>query len=261
MSWRKQGALAFGHLQDQTGRIQLFLRRQLVQPTDAASGNLGYAMKVPEAQPAAICDVYEPHLERARDAARKGGFQPKAVRDFRPDKETSFRSFAELCVTRQIITAIKTATRYKHGPLNAYVSFSQSPAGQDGEGEVTLGDADIAAVKDKGYKAALLWHTSSDFTNAVTAAGATPQQVANLSSDMTALAKNDTNGPQPVFLASLVANLLLVNNAVPAKTVADVIALAKASPDGLDFASSGNGTVQNAGRMQRKITFARTIKL
>jgi predicted dehydrogenase len=47
------------------------------------SGNLGYAMKVPEAQPAAICDVYEPHLERARDAARKGGFQPKAVRDFR----------------------------------------------------------------------------------------------------------------------------------------------------------------------------------
>src|SRR5205809_8018030 len=55
----------------------------------------------------------------------------KAVRDFRPDKETSFRSFAELCVTRQIITAIKTATRYKHGPLNAYVSLSQSQAGQD----------------------------------------------------------------------------------------------------------------------------------
>src|SRR5439155_27346601 len=43
MSWRKQGALAFGHVQDQTGRIQLFLRRQLVQPTDAAAGNLGYA--------------------------------------------------------------------------------------------------------------------------------------------------------------------------------------------------------------------------
>src|SRR5215218_8160939 len=46
----------------------------------------------------------------------------KAVRDFRPDKETSFRSFAELCVTRQIITAIKTATRFKHAPLNTYVS-------------------------------------------------------------------------------------------------------------------------------------------
>src|SRR3954464_11913257 len=41
----------------------------------------------------------------------------KAVRDFRSDKETSFRSFAELCVTRQIITAIKTATRFKHAPL------------------------------------------------------------------------------------------------------------------------------------------------
>src|SRR5438067_5073154 len=65
----------------------------------------------------------------------------KAVRDFRPDKETSFRSFAELCVTRQIITAIKTATRFKHAPLNTYVSFSHTPAGQDGEGECTLGDA------------------------------------------------------------------------------------------------------------------------
>jgi RNA polymerase sporulation-specific sigma factor len=65
----------------------------------------------------------------------------KAVRDFRADKDTSFRSFAELCVTRQIITAIKTATRYKHGPLNAYVSFSQTPAGHELDGECTLGDA------------------------------------------------------------------------------------------------------------------------
>jgi RNA polymerase sporulation-specific sigma factor len=64
----------------------------------------------------------------------------KAVRDFRTDKETSFRSFAELCITRQIITSIKTATRYKHAPLNTYVSFSQTPAGQD-DGECTLGDA------------------------------------------------------------------------------------------------------------------------
>ncbi len=55
----------------------------------------------------------------------------KAVRDFRHDKETSFRSFAELCVTRQIITAIKTATRFKHSPLNTYISFSNTPAGQD----------------------------------------------------------------------------------------------------------------------------------
>jgi RNA polymerase sporulation-specific sigma factor len=65
----------------------------------------------------------------------------KAVRDFRADKETSFRSFAELCVTRQIITAIKTATRFKHAPLNGYVSFSQTPAGQAGDSECTLGDA------------------------------------------------------------------------------------------------------------------------
>ena len=65
----------------------------------------------------------------------------KAVRDFRSDKETSFRSFAELCVTRQIITAIKTATRFKHAPLNTYVSFSHTPAGQDSDSECTLGDA------------------------------------------------------------------------------------------------------------------------
>jgi len=58
----------------------------------------------------------------------------KAVRDFRADKETSFRSFAELCVTRQIITAIKTATRFKHAPLNTYISFSHTPAGQDLDG-------------------------------------------------------------------------------------------------------------------------------
>jgi RNA polymerase sporulation-specific sigma factor len=65
----------------------------------------------------------------------------KAIRDYRTDKETSFRSFAELCVTRQIITAIKTATRFKHSPLNTYVSFAHSPAGYDGDGECTLGDA------------------------------------------------------------------------------------------------------------------------
>ena len=65
----------------------------------------------------------------------------KAMRDFRHDKETSFRSFAELCVTRQIITAIKTATRFKHSPLNTYISFSHTPAGQESDGDCTLGDA------------------------------------------------------------------------------------------------------------------------
>jgi len=63
----------------------------------------------------------------------------KAVRDYRPEREASFRSFAELCVTRQIITAIKTAARNKHSPLNTYVSFSHSRAG-GGDQEVTLAE-------------------------------------------------------------------------------------------------------------------------
>ena len=49
----------------------------------------------------------------------------KAIRDFREDRLVSFRAFAELCVTRQIITAIKTATRQKHIPLNSYVSLNR----------------------------------------------------------------------------------------------------------------------------------------
>ena len=58
----------------------------------------------------------------------------KAVRDYRTDRESSFRNFAELCITRQIITAVKTATRNKHTPLNQYVSFSATPASaMDGE--------------------------------------------------------------------------------------------------------------------------------
>lgn len=61
----------------------------------------------------------------------------KAVRDYRTDRESSFRNFAELCITRQIITAVKTATRNKHTPLNQYVSFSSSPSSSM-EGEPTL---------------------------------------------------------------------------------------------------------------------------
>jgi RNA polymerase sporulation-specific sigma factor len=55
----------------------------------------------------------------------------KAIRDYEYGRSTSFRSFAELCVTRQIITAIKTASRQKHHPLNTYVSFSHSPSSSD----------------------------------------------------------------------------------------------------------------------------------
>ena len=61
----------------------------------------------------------------------------KAIRDYRTDRESSFRNFAELCITRQIITAVKTATRNKHTPLNQYVSFSQTPAAA-GDSETTL---------------------------------------------------------------------------------------------------------------------------
>lgn len=62
----------------------------------------------------------------------------KAIRDFDPDKQAQFRSFAELCVTRQMITAIKSATRQKHIPLNTYISLSR-PVYED-ESEKTLLD-------------------------------------------------------------------------------------------------------------------------
>ena len=57
----------------------------------------------------------------------------KAIRDFRPDKLASFRAFAELCITRQIITAIKTATRQKHIPLNSYVSLNRPIFDEDSD--------------------------------------------------------------------------------------------------------------------------------
>jgi RNA polymerase sigma-H factor len=55
----------------------------------------------------------------------------KAIRDFSADREASFRAFAEICITRQIITAVKTATRQKHLPLNQYVSLNKPIAGED----------------------------------------------------------------------------------------------------------------------------------
>ncbi len=65
----------------------------------------------------------------------------KAIRDYRPDKLSSFRAFAELCITRQIITAIKTATRQKHIPLNSYVSLNKPL--YDDESDRTLLDVII----------------------------------------------------------------------------------------------------------------------
>ena len=57
----------------------------------------------------------------------------KAVRDFRPERQVSFRAFSDLCIKRQIITAIKTATRQKHIPLNSYVSLNRPVYEEDNE--------------------------------------------------------------------------------------------------------------------------------
>ncbi|MEA2451915.1 MAG: polymerase sporulation-specific sigma factor [Actinomycetota bacterium] len=68
----------------------------------------------------------------------------KAIRDYRDDRNSAFRAFAELCITRQIITAIKTATRQKHIPLNSYVSLNKSAGGDDGDEGRELGDVLIS---------------------------------------------------------------------------------------------------------------------
>jgi RNA polymerase sporulation-specific sigma factor len=57
----------------------------------------------------------------------------KAVRDYRPDRQASFHAFSELCITRQIITAIKTATRQKHIPLNSYISLNKPVYDEDSD--------------------------------------------------------------------------------------------------------------------------------
>lgn len=57
----------------------------------------------------------------------------KSIRDFRGDKLSTFRAFAELCITRQIITAIKTATRQKHIPLNSYISLNKPIYDEDSD--------------------------------------------------------------------------------------------------------------------------------
>jgi RNA polymerase sporulation-specific sigma factor len=69
----------------------------------------------------------------------------KAIRDYDSTRQASFHSFAELCVTRQIITAVKSATRRKHSPLNGYVSLSRSTS-MDEDGERLL--SDILAAKE-----------------------------------------------------------------------------------------------------------------
>jgi RNA polymerase sporulation-specific sigma factor len=64
----------------------------------------------------------------------------KAIRDFQAERQSSFRAFAELCITRQIITAIKSATRQKHIPLNSYVSLNRPVSHEDGDQDRVLID-------------------------------------------------------------------------------------------------------------------------
>ena len=68
----------------------------------------------------------------------------KAIRDFRADRNSAFRAFAELCITRQIITAIKTATRQKHIPLNSYVSLNKQSGSEDDDDGRSLADVLIS---------------------------------------------------------------------------------------------------------------------
>lgn len=70
----------------------------------------------------------------------------KAIRDFKGDKLSSFRAFAELCITRQIITAIKTATRQKHIPLNSYISLDKPI--YDEESDRTLMDVITGSIQE-----------------------------------------------------------------------------------------------------------------
>jgi RNA polymerase sporulation-specific sigma factor len=72
----------------------------------------------------------------------------KAIRDFQAERETSFRAFAELCITRQIITAVKTATRQKHGPLNQYVSLSKPLVSEDDPDWVLMDVLETPQVTD-----------------------------------------------------------------------------------------------------------------
>jgi len=72
----------------------------------------------------------------------------KAIRDFAPEHNTAFRAFAELCITRQIITAIKTATRQKHQPLNSYVSLNRPIAGGDDDDRSLADSIETSEVAD-----------------------------------------------------------------------------------------------------------------
>jgi RNA polymerase sporulation-specific sigma factor len=80
----------------------------------------------------------------------------KAVRDYRPEHLSSFRTFAELCITRQVITAIKSATRQKHQPLNKYVSISGGRCTTEGGERGERSDEEILPAVDTGDPADMI---------------------------------------------------------------------------------------------------------
>lgn len=84
----------------------------------------------------------------------------KSIRDYQESKETSFKVFAELCITRQMITAIKSATRQKHIPLNSYISLNKPV--YDGESEKTYIDT-IASIKSLNPEELFIGQESKNF--------------------------------------------------------------------------------------------------
>src|SRR4029077_3412831 len=153
-------------LQQGEGSVALTTPKQEFRPTTAGRGSAMEARANPQAElddhylvalaKDGRTDAYDAIVKRYRGFVRLkassyfllGGESDdlihegllglyKAIRDYRTDRESSFRNFAELCITRQIIPAVKTATRNKHTPLNQYVSFSQTPAAA-GDSDTTL---------------------------------------------------------------------------------------------------------------------------
>ena len=84
----------------------------------------------------------------------------KAIRDFKEDRLASFRGFAELCITRQIITAIKTATRQKHIPLNSYVSLDKPIYDEDSDRTLidVISGAKTGSPRAIGQSRKTQWH-------------------------------------------------------------------------------------------------------
>jgi lysyl-tRNA synthetase, class II len=128
MSWRKQGALAFGHVQDQTGRIQLFLRRQLVQPTDAASGNLGYA----EMNLLDLGDLVEAsgeviRTERGEISVLVSGFRllTKAIRPL-PDQWAGLKDREQVLRKRYLDALLDPASFARFGTIAKMVAAIRS---------------------------------------------------------------------------------------------------------------------------------------